>query len=113
MHFVYLMVIGGNIFILFGPHIGISDYGLLGKYTRRHQHHDGSACGAAVGALKYCTDGKHIPTASELGENCYDFEMQYIISEISKKFRSINGYMTENARQHALVMEMYNIIKVS
>jgi hypothetical protein len=41
----------GNLFILFAPHVGISDDGVFGKYNRSGQ--DGftcTACGAAIGS---------------------------------------------------------------
>ncbi len=42
---------GGNLFILFAPHVGITPDGTIGKYARDGQDHHDSACGAAIGAL--------------------------------------------------------------
>jgi hypothetical protein len=52
---------GGNIFMLFGPHIGISDAGEVGKYLRRGQKHHSTACGALCAAYNSCCDGKFGP----------------------------------------------------
>jgi hypothetical protein len=41
---------GGNLFIVFAPHIGIADDGLIGKISRAGQDHLDVACGAAIGA---------------------------------------------------------------
>ena len=40
----------GNIFVLFAPHIAISDEGKVGFYHRRGQKELTAACGAAIGA---------------------------------------------------------------
>lgn len=40
----------GNIFVLFAPHVAISEEGKIGYYHRRGQHELTSACGAAIGA---------------------------------------------------------------
>lgn len=37
----------GNLFILFAPHVGVSDSGKIGEYSRLGQALDGKACGAA------------------------------------------------------------------
>jgi hypothetical protein len=42
---------GGNLFILFAPHVGITPDGTIGKYARDGQDHHDSACGAAIGAF--------------------------------------------------------------
>ena len=40
----------GNIFVLFAPHVAISEEGNIGYYHRRGQTELTSACGAAIGA---------------------------------------------------------------
>lgn len=49
---------GGNVMLLFGPHIGVSDAGELGKYLRHGQACKSTACGAVVGAYGACKAGK-------------------------------------------------------
>ena len=47
------------------------------------------ACGAACAALSHCLAGKHIPTCSELGADPFDYQQQYIVSELSKRIPNI------------------------
>ena len=88
--------LGGNLFILFAPHIGISDSGELGKYSRKGQiDRDGTACGAACGALKFCEECKidtdfAMRTGStktkimkKPGEIYGDYQMEFITSQVS------------------------------
>jgi len=42
----------GNIFILYGPHVGVGSNGEVGKVRRQGQDHDSTCCGAAVAAYK-------------------------------------------------------------
>ena len=85
----------GNLFILFAPHIGISDSGELGKYTRKGQNRDGTACGAACGALKFCEECKieadnnlRMPGSPKTksikkpGEVYGDYQMEFITSQV-------------------------------
>lgn len=48
---------GGSLVIGYGPHIGISDAGELGKLTRPGQTHESSACGALVQAVEHFKSG--------------------------------------------------------
>jgi len=48
---------GGNVLVLFGPHIAISEGGELGKYLRIGQSHHSGACGAVLAAYNACRDG--------------------------------------------------------
>lgn len=88
-------LLDGNLFILFAPHIGISDAGELGKYSRAGQKNRcGTACGAACGALKYCEDCKIEAEASKRlgspktkgikkpGEVYGDYQMEFITSQV-------------------------------
>ncbi len=50
---------GGSVLFAYGPHIGISDEGELGKLLRPGQHKESGACGALTLALK------HLQSASD------------------------------------------------
>lgn len=76
----------GHLFILMAPHIGLSESNKLGKYTRLGQDHDGSACGAVVGALNHCCSGKPLPNILDSAE---DAQMAYIIHQIKKHQKKI------------------------
>ena len=103
---------GGNLFILFAPHIGICRGCHLGRYSRDGQTHEGTACGAAVAAFQHCRSGGFIPDAPYLGANPYDYQMQYFISEISKRVQYFNDSKSDNENQAELARQMYNIVKV-
>lgn len=81
----------------------------MGKYSRIGQQIDGSACGAACGALQYCLDCKAIPTSEDLGSKSDDYQMQWIISELSKRAQSIASKEDPNAIQAELAKNMYLI----
>lgn len=100
---------GGHMFILFAPHIGISDALQLGKYDRDGMSTTGAACGAAVGALAHCCGGGAIPDHKTLGENPSDYQMNYIISEINKVASVIDQHEVENDRMRALTEENFKI----
>merc|ERR1719454_1111744 len=44
----------GNVMVMFGPHVGISDDGTIGKFVRRGQKKQSTACGAVIGAYNSC-----------------------------------------------------------
>jgi len=43
---------GGSLLLAYGPHIGISDQGVLGKLRRPGQDHESAACGALTQAVE-------------------------------------------------------------
>ena len=78
----------GNLFILIGSHIGISESFNLGKFSRMGQERDGTACGAAVGALNFCCDANNkMPSMEELGECPEDYQMKYLISQLAQRWK--------------------------
>ena len=68
----------GNIVILYGPHVGITDKGELGKVLRENQSHESAACGAAISFLNNYTDAKKNLANYEPHEDYLDVE-QYAI----------------------------------
>jgi hypothetical protein len=79
---------GGHCFVLMAPHIGLSESGKLGSYTRVGQSHDGSCCGAVVGALGHCLGGKPVPDMSDPA-SADDLQMGYIINQIKAHQKEI------------------------
>jgi len=74
------------------------------------QGNAGSACGAAVGALKYCCDCSNVvPTNEDLGAHPHDYQMLFLIHEIAKVKDTINKHTDENVRQATLALETYKI----
>jgi len=52
---------GGNVFVLFGPHIGFSPQGEPGKFLRNGQHSLSTSCGALCAAYSQCLQGACLP----------------------------------------------------
>jgi hypothetical protein len=77
------------------------------------QTSDGSACGAAVGALKHCCAHDYIPNAEYLGSHPADYQMQFLISEIDKRKDVILSKANDADKQAELVKQMYLIVKVT
>lgn len=99
----------GHLFIMFSPHVGISESLQLGKFTRSGQIYEGHACGAAIGALNYCIEGKPIPDNAKLGASPLDYQMSYIITQVAKVVDEIVALETENERQAELTRQMFKI----
>ena len=57
----------GNVLILFGPHVGISESGELGKHHRLGQSCESSACGAVLAAYNKCKNAPCKPCDEESG----------------------------------------------
>jgi len=74
---------------------------------------DGTACGAAVGALNYCCNSANPrPSAEDLGNAPDDYQMKYIISQLYDKIDGINAMPDENGRQAELAKQTYEIAQV-
>lgn len=71
----------GNLLVLYGPHVGISESGELGKVLRENQSHESAACGAAISFLGKYTDSKKSSLKYEPHEDFLDSE-QYAIEKM-------------------------------
>ncbi|ADY51981.1 hypothetical protein Pedsa_1416 [Pseudopedobacter saltans DSM 12145] len=85
---------GGDAFIFYGPHIGITDDGVLGKMRRPGQKHLTNSCGALMLALERMRDkeGVYIPVNNEidyqqtlLERSVMPFKHQILQAEIPEK----------------------------
>lgn len=65
----------GNIFVLFAPHVAISEEGKIGYYHRRGQAELSTACGAAIGAYNAVKD---LPQPPVVDGKSHDSQMEYI-----------------------------------
>lgn len=101
---------GGHCFILQAPHIGMSNEQELGKYSREGQPNSPStACGAAVGAMCHCAAGNELPY---LGGVTDDYQMSYIINEMSKRMHFLSPHDGDtNAQQAELARQTHSIGK--
>ena len=55
------MPAGGNLVILFSPHVGMTPDGEFGKFGRDGQDKNDSACGAAIGAYRWLESNEWEP----------------------------------------------------
>merc|ERR1719333_1516840 len=92
----------GHIVILFGPHIGISEAGELGKYLRHGQSEHSTACGAVLAAYNAALSG-------DLGEfDAHDVQQSFLKDRISRRMGSIGA--AENPLR-ALMYEAYYCVE--
>lgn len=79
----------GKVVIVFGPHIGISEDGQVGKIARENQGGASSACGAAIGGYKAIMKAKAEDAKSKMGNlsasNSIDAQEEYIIAQLDDK----------------------------
>ena len=99
----------GNIILLFGPHVGVTEDGVIGKVRRIGKEKVSTSCGAAVGAYNAIaaaasTDGM---------KQTFDLEEVYIIEKLKDKL----GVLAENEKSGGDAMialvtsKMYDICK--
>ena len=83
----------GHVVICYGPHVGISPDGEVGKFLRPGQSHLTTACGACVGALAAAESGKCQPCqpvdAKDADE---DYQMNYIIRQMGTSAGLVNQH---------------------
>jgi len=93
----------GNLLVLYGPHIGISQDGALGKLERDGMSQRSSACGALVGLLAKATDNPdYAPSYSALDPE------QHLVE------KGLEPYLRESLQSESplkeLTLQMYKII---
>jgi len=79
----------GKVVIVFGPHIGITEDGQVGKIARENQAGASSACGAAIGAYKAIVKAHASEAKTQMGSlsaaNSIDAQEEYIIAQLDDK----------------------------
>lgn len=74
----------GDAFIFYGPHIGITEAGELGRMRRQGQSHETNSCGALMLALARLRDQTKSPFATE--DPMFDYQ-QMRLEEMLKPYR--------------------------
>ena len=69
----------GHVFILFGPHVGISESGEVGKYHRIGQATESGSCGAILAGYAQCCSG------DSFGFDMDDMQQSYLRSAIAPR----------------------------
>ena len=92
----------GSAFIIYGPHIGITQDGDLGKMYRPRQEATGNSCGALMLALSRFEDGDYRPVMND------DDYQQMKLEESLLPYRE--KVMDSDNRQKAITEATYEII---
>merc|ERR1719440_2690722 len=82
----------GNVLVLFGPHVAISESGEVGKYLRDGQAKHSTACGACIAAYNSSMAGK----GGEAHDNDSDMQQNYLrrhITEMSDDIANADNAM--------------------
>lgn len=102
--------VNGKIFIVFGPHVGISNDGAVGKIERVGKDSISGSCGAGLGAYKaiMAMDKAKEPAKETLGTN--DFQEEYIIAQLSNRLDSLKGQEPSNDSVTYVTNKMYDLV---
>mmetsp|Transcript_96652 Transcript_96652/g.177690 ORF Transcript_96652/g.177690 Transcript_96652/m.177690 type:complete len:671 (+) Transcript_96652:133-2145(+) len=95
----------GNIVILYGPHVGVSEFGEVGKILRKGQDHDSTACGAVIGAY-HASCAQKSKEDVEFDET--DMQMGWIKHQIQAHSESISKQECPLA---ALAYQAFELVK--
>ena len=103
--------VDGKIFIVFGPHVGISNDGVVGKIERVGKKSVSGSCGAGIGAYKAIIAMKDpIPTTIMDAFSIKDVQEEYIISQLSTRLDSIKGKEPDNDTITYVTNKMYDLV---
>lgn len=79
----------GGALIIYGPHIGITSNGEIGKVLRAGQNHTTSCCGSIIGAIKALKS----ENASQSMQ--YDFQQMQVTELLMKNWKTITSSENE------------------
>tara|TARA_B100000609_G_scaffold129972_1_gene103614 strand:- start:35262 stop:36083 length:822 start_codon:yes stop_codon:yes gene_type:complete len=102
---------GGNLFVFFGPHIGISPEGELCLVQRRGRHQPGAACGSLLGFLsKVQANRDYTPKLTSIDPEQYLVESA-LIQRADKFLNAANpGKAVTEEMYHAIQEQTYTIL---
>lgn len=106
---------GGHAFLLFAPHVAIcTKTQKVGYYMREGQHHESTACGAAIAAYNYVkgtvdTAGARARSpCADMPLSEEDYEMDYLKREVGKH---VDEIMNSAEPMVTLAYVTYDIVK--
>ena len=94
----------GNVVILFGPHIAISESGDLGKYLREGQSKHSSACGAVLAAYEQCK----VSSSQDDEDDELDMQQAWLRKHLRKEMPNITRH---DEPLQALMLAAYEAVK--
>lgn len=103
--------VGGKIFIVFGPHVGISNEGVVGKVERVGKDSVSGSCGAGLGAYKAIMAAGPAKAGEQkdtLGTK--DFQEEYIIAQLSNRLDALKGQDPSNETITYVTNKMYDLV---
>lgn len=98
----------GKIFIVFGPHVGVSETGAVGKVERVGQTKESTSCGAGVGAYKAIMGDTSDDEKAFLGTK--DFQEEYIIAKLRDRLDALKGQPESNETITYVTNKMYDLV---
>jgi hypothetical protein len=101
--------VDGKIFIVFGPHVGISSDGTVGKIERVGKNSVSTSCGAGIGAYKAIMATNTTQQAKEV-IGTKDFQEEYIIQQLSTRLDALRGQDPNNDSITYVTNKMYDLV---
>mmetsp|Transcript_55865 Transcript_55865/g.149152 ORF Transcript_55865/g.149152 Transcript_55865/m.149152 type:complete len:183 (+) Transcript_55865:3-551(+) len=98
----------GHILVAFGPHVGISVDGEVGKCNRRGQRSSSTACGAVIGAYSAARSSSSSGAPTPSGGASYDLQMDFVKAQIGAVASKVSGTEVPMA---ALAHESYGMVE--
>lgn len=103
--------VDGKIFIVFGPHVGISEDGTVGKIERVGKTSVSTSCGAGIGAYKaIMATNSSLPAAVTEAFGIKDVQEEYIISQLSNRLDALKGKELDNESITYVTNKMYDLV---
>mmetsp|Transcript_7959 Transcript_7959/g.16864 ORF Transcript_7959/g.16864 Transcript_7959/m.16864 type:complete len:377 (-) Transcript_7959:117-1247(-) len=110
--------VDGKIVILFGPHVGVSQSGVVGKVERVGMTKPSTACGAGIGAYKAILAARANPNAEiPPSDGTMDNQEEWIVSQLNSKLTAddigsgmIGSGFIGNSKMATVTYKTYDLV---